>query len=93
MANYNNPLQVDYKDLIESCERALAYMEANYPGKVLAGTMKSWAAQHAIAVEKAKLKLFRKFKKEPSIDLADQHEKNTNNGKPNNAGATHEGPV
>jgi len=64
-----NPHSVSYDDLIESTQRRVEWMEANYPRMRQEKTISEWTATHNLAVEKAKLKLFKKFKREPQIDL------------------------
>lgn len=70
-----DPYHVSYDDLIESTENRIKWMEANYPKMKLLNTIKEWTATHNIAVEKAKLKLFKKFKREPQMDLFTEHQK------------------
>jgi hypothetical protein len=50
-------------------------MRAHYPIKVQEGSMSSWTAQHNMAIEEAKLKLFKKFKKDPQANLFKEFEK------------------
>jgi hypothetical protein len=46
-----------------------------YKGKVLAGGMTSWTATHNMEAEKVLLKLLKKCKKDPQIDLFKEFEK------------------
>lgn len=71
-----NPHNVSYDDLIESTQRRVEWMEANYPKMKLQLQISEWTATHNLAVEKAKLKLLRKFKREPQIDLFKAFNKN-----------------
>lgn len=70
-----NPHIVSYDDLIESTQQRIVWMEANYDRMKMEGKISDWTATHNLAIEKAKLKLFRKFKREPQIDLFKEHEK------------------
>ena len=70
-----NPYSVSYDDLIESTQQRLKWMEDNYPRMKMEGRIKDWVATHNIEIEKVKLKLFRKFKKEPQADLFNEFKK------------------
>jgi|GEM_PF-3833935 len=73
--SHRSPFSVSYDDLIRSCEARLKWMEENYPGMVTAQKMSSWTAQHNIAVETAKLRLMKRFKRNPQADLFAEHER------------------
>lgn len=70
-----SPFSVSYNDLIASVERILTTMKATYPRKISEGSISSWTAQHNIAVEEAKLRLLKKFKRDPQADLFKEFEK------------------
>lgn len=67
-----SPFHITYQDLIDSTESRLAYLEKVSPRLVAEGRMKDLTARKAIEIEKVKLKLFRKFKKDPQIDLFEE---------------------
>jgi len=69
-----SPLAVGYDDLIRSTEKSLTWMKTTYPRRILERSISAWEAQHNIAVEEAKLRLFKKFKKDPQIDLFKAHQ-------------------
>jgi hypothetical protein len=70
-----DPFVVTYDDFIKSTERTLQWMQARYPGMVLQGKINDRQARHNIEVEKAKLRLFKKFKKDPQLNLLKEFEK------------------
>lgn len=57
-----DPLRVTYSDMITDTESQLKWMQKEFPKRVTAGTMTSWAATHRIEMEKTKLKVFRALK-------------------------------
>lgn len=75
LGHHRSPFQVSYNDLIDSTEERIKWMERNYPRLVLENRIKGYQATHNIEVEKVKLKLFKKFKKDPQIDMFRQFEK------------------
>jgi len=63
------PQAISYDDLIDAAEVRLKWMESAYPGKVLSGEMKSYTATHNLECQRATVKLLKKFKREPQLDL------------------------
>ena len=70
-----SPLNVTYNDLIEAAENRLAWMESEYPKKVIAGAMNERTARHNIAVQKTLVRLLKKCKREKQGDLFAAFEK------------------
>lgn len=66
-----DPHHVTYNELITSTEERLSWMKKVYPAEVRMGKRNEWHARHQIAIEKAKLKLFKKFQREPQTNLFD----------------------
>ena len=64
-----SPFHITPDDLIRDSERRLARMVKTYPAKVREGSMSSWSAQHLIAMEEARLSVFKKMKKDPQGNL------------------------
>lgn len=64
-----SPYQISYDDLIDCVEARLQWMIKVYPEKVRAGLLKDWKAQHSIACERRILKLLKRHKKDPQLDL------------------------
>lgn len=70
-----SPFDITYQDLITSTEKQLAWMEKNYPRMISEKRMNDYAARKAIEIEKQKLKLFRKYKRDPQTDLFQEFNK------------------
>jgi len=50
-------------------------MEKVYPGKVLSKEMNEWTATHNITCQRTTVKLLKKFKREPQLDLFNEFTK------------------
>lgn len=70
-----NPLIVSFQDLVDQAQAQLRFMEHAFPARVAEGSMSGWTATHKIAVQKQLVKLLRKAKKEPQLDLFNEFEK------------------
>lgn len=66
-----SPLSVTYDDVIKEEQRRLALMKITYPAKVAAGAMPSWTAQHRIAIAELLVRLLKRHKKDPQMNLND----------------------
>lgn len=66
-----SPLTIDYDDLIKEEERHLKYIKLKYPALVQEGTMHNWTARHRISVHETLLKMLKKHKKNPQLNLED----------------------
>lgn len=62
-----SPFQVTYDDLVETAEARLKWLK--HSGKV------GWHITHEIAVQEKMIQLFKKFKKDPQVNLFDEFEK------------------
>lgn len=70
-----NPLHITYNDLIEETESRLKWMQESYPSKIIAGGISSITAQRKMEVQKTLLRLLKKAKREPQLDLFQAFEK------------------
>lgn len=70
-----SPLEVSYKDLIKACESRIAYMDRNYPGMKLRGTIASWQADHNLACDKVLLKMLKQGERGKQLDFGEAFEK------------------
>lgn len=66
-----NHLNISYQDLIVDQERQLKFMKETYPGRVLAGSLTAKVSGHRIACAEALLKMLKKHKKDPQLNLND----------------------
>jgi hypothetical protein len=66
-----SPLTVEYDDIIHDLERRRAQAELYYPGLVTTGKMSNWTARHRISVLDVTIRIFKKHKKNPQLNLND----------------------
>lgn len=64
-----NPLYVSYNELIQEQERQLVYWQNVAAGKVLCGEMTSWTRQHRLECCTVLLRLLKKAKRDPQLNL------------------------
>lgn len=64
---YHSPFQVTYDDLVAVAEERLKWLSVN--------RRSGWGSQHELAVQEKLVKLLKKFKKDPQIDLFDEFKK------------------
>lgn len=70
-----SPLDISYNDLIKEAERELQLMDQKYPALVSQGSLSAWTANHRIAAKKALVRLLKRHKKDPQLNLNDLFEK------------------
>lgn len=70
-----SPLTITYNDLITWVSNKLHWMEGNLPTKVLRGEITAYTADRDLACAKQLLKMLKKHKKDPQLNLQDIFEK------------------
>jgi len=70
-----NPLSISYQDLIDQAEARLKWMEGKYPALKESKQISDWTATHNIECQRTLVKLLKKFKREPQMNLFAAFEK------------------
>lgn len=75
MSKSKNPFYVSYNELIQEQERMLVYLQSACQGKVLCGQMTSWTLQQRTECCKVLIRLLKKARKDPQLNLNDEFDK------------------
>ena len=70
-----SPFNITYSDLIKEEEQQLANMKARFPSLVRTGQMNDWVAKRKIALQEQLVKMLKKHRKDPQLNLNDLFDK------------------